>query len=460
MNSKLKTFPPELLAQLQSRVPLLWLNPGLGGALPEGAPTVVDVAAAEARMARCAGLMALLFVELEQSAGLIESALVEVNRLQRAMGGDPERDGNWFIKADHALPIAGSIKARGGFSEVLALAESIALEHGLLSGDGDRRQLASETARAVFARHTVTVGSTGNLGLAIGVIAAALGFKAVVHMSSDAKAWKKDRLRKRGVQVIEHDGDYAAALAGGRAQAQADPRGHFIDDERSLMLFLGYAAAARHLAAQLAAAGRTVDAERPLFVYLPCGVGGAPGGITFGLKALFGPHVHCFFAEPVASPCMLVQLASKQGAALSVYDIGLDNRTEADGLAVGLASHLVSPLMAAQLSGVFTVSDGQLYAQLFQVAQAEGIELEPSAAAGVGGPGWMSGSAHGHDYLRHHGLEHRMRSATHIIWSTGGSLVPPEEQRRFQAHGKRICEHQGAAPDLISGRITAHHEPS
>ncbi len=451
MNPKLKTFPPELLAQLQSRVPLLWLNPGLGGALPEGAPTVADVAAAEARMARCAGLMSVLFVELEESAGLIESALVEVNRLQRAMGSDPERDGTWLIKADHALPIAGSIKARGGFPEVLALAESIAVEHGLLSHDGDRRQLASQAARALFARHTVTVGSTGNLGLSIGVMAAALGFKAVVHMSSDAKRWKKDRLRKRGVQVVEHDGDYAAAVAAGRDQAQADPRGHFIDDERSLMLFLGYAAAARHLAAQLAAAGRTVDAEHPLFVYLPCGVGGAPGGITFGLKALFGAHVHCFFAEPVASPCMLVQLASQQGAPLSVYDIGLDNRTEADGLAVGQASHLVSPLMAAQLSGVFTVSDRQLFAQLFQVAQAEGIELEPSAAAGVGGPGWLTGSDRGHDYLRYHGLEHRMGGATHIIWTTGGSLVPPEEHRRFQAHGKQICtqiyKQQQAAPD-------------
>lgn len=429
---------PSLLENLRQRQPLLWLNPHLGQPLPDAAPPLSQIDEAEARLRRCAPLLAALFPELTPTGGRIESDLAAADALQQSLAAGNSIDGIWFIKRDDELPVAGSIKARGGFHEVLAFAESIALEHGLLDADGDRRALASESARELFSQYSVTVGSTGNLGLSIGVMAAALGFDAVVHMSADAKQWKKERLRQRGVRVMEHEGDYAEAVAAGREQALAAPRSHFVDDEQSSLLFFGYAVAARHLARQLSEAGRKVDAEHPLFVYLPCGVGGAPGGITYGLKALFGEHVHCFFAEPVASPCMLVQLAAGVQTPVSVYDIGLDNKTEADGLAVGQASPLVSPLMAAQLSGVYTAADDQLYRHLLALKHSMGIEIEPSAAAGISGPGWLSHSTEGQAYVREHGLD--MASASHVIWATGGSLVPKEELERFQRYAETLVD--------------------
>ena len=42
--------------------------------------------------------------------------------------------------------------------------------------------------------------------------------------------------------------------------------------------FLGYSAAYKTLIKQLKNAGVTVDSTHPLVVYLPCGVGGGPGG--------------------------------------------------------------------------------------------------------------------------------------------------------------------------------------
>ena len=404
----------------------MWINPLR--AAQGAAPTVVgdthlglaDMQAAQDRFTRCAPLLAQVFPELVATQGRIESALLPTPALQEALGL-PQAQGRLWVKADHSLPVAGSIKARGGFHEVLELTERLTLQHGLLPMGADYQTLASPAARAMLAQHQVAVGSTGNLGLAIGVLAAALGFRAVVHMSVDAKAWKKERLRSSGVEVVEHAGDYEQAVATGRQRAQADPLCHFVDDERSLSLFIGYSAAALHLRDQLAAHGVPVNAEHPLLVYLPCGVGGAPSGIAWGLHQLFGEHVHCFFAEPVQSPCFLVQMLAPAGSHPSVYDHGLTNRTEADGLAVPRGSLLAAQAMRTLVAGIFTVRDQTLFEHLALAHATEGLRLEPSAAAGFSG---LREIADGAPALPCPG-------ANHVVWSTGGLLVPEMQFQGF-----------------------------
>ncbi len=415
--------------------PLLWINTRCRPDAGRHAVLDLDPEVASQRFQRFTQLQAHLFPELQAAGGVIESALQPIEGWQAHCG---DTRGRWFLKRDDALPVAGSIKARGGFHEILAWAESLALEHGLIQPQDDRIALASPQARALFEQYELAVGSTGNLGLSIGMIAKGLGFSATVHMSADAKQWKKERLRDRGVNVVEHTGDYAAAVAAGRALADADPKCYFVDDEHSTALFLGYAVAAEELKRQLAEHGRAVDADHPLFVYLPCGVGGAPGGIAYGLKLAFGNDVHCFFAEPTASPCMLLQLAQEGANPVSVYDIGLSNQTEADGLAVATASPLVAPLMRDRLSGVFTVSDDTLLKDTYRLAKTDGVFIEPSAAAGLRGPEWMLSTDIGAEYLRLSGVENKMHQATHVVWATGGSLVPQEELMKFQARGAAL----------------------
>ncbi|WP_120971730.1 D-serine ammonia-lyase [Comamonas sp. lk] len=432
---------PDIVEDLRQARPTLWAGRG-GQTQSTHHVSVEQVQQAVQRFERFAPLLAQLFPELQASGGRIESPLVAVPQMQAALGLSPEL-GQCWVKADHGLPVAGSIKARGGVHEVLEYAEQIALQHGLLK-DGDYLQLASDQARAVFARHQVAVGSTGNLGLSIGVMASALGFKAAVHMSADAKEWKKQRLRLRGVEVVEHAGDYAQAVAAGRKLAEQDPFCHFVDDEHSLSLLLGYAAAAPHLAQQLGQAACVVDAEHPLFVYIPCGVGGAPGGVALGLQQIFGEHVHCFFAEPVRSPCFMVEMLAGESALPglgphpSVYELGMDNHTEADGLAVPSASQLAADVVRGFLGGVFTVEDATLFRHLYLLESTQGMRIEPSAAAGFSGPQALLNSEAGRDYLQRHQLLEQMAQATHIVWTTGGLFVPEAEYAQFLARGQKL----------------------
>ncbi|QXZ09191.1 D-serine ammonia-lyase [Comamonas sp. Y33R10-2] len=430
-----------IIESLQSAKPTLWA----GRSAKEQSThdiSAQQVQQAVQRFERFAPLLMKLFPELTASNGRIESPLLQVPQMQQALQL-PQEAGQLWVKADHSLPVAGSVKARGGVHEVLEHAENIALQHGLLA-DGDYLQLASAAARALFAQHEVAVGSTGNLGLSIGVMASALGFKATVHMSADAKEWKKQRLRARGVQVVEHAGDYAQAVAAGRALAEQDAHCHFVDDEHSLSLLLGYAAAAPYLVAQIQDAKRTAGENHPLFVYIPCGVGGAPGGVALGLQQAFGPHVHCFFAEPVQSPCFIVEmLAGAQAlpgleAHPSVYELGLNNQTEADGLAVPRASELAADVVRGFLGGVFTVEDETLFRHLNLLHDSEALKIEPSAAAGFSGPRELLQSAAGQDYLQRQNLLPYMSNATHIVWTTGGLFVPDEEYTKFLQRGAAL----------------------
>lgn len=71
---------------------------------------------------------------------------------------------------------------------------------------------------------------------------------------------------------------------------------------------------------------------------------------------------------------------------IAVQDLGIDNVTAADGLAVGRASGFVGRAMERLLDGFYTLSDQSMYDMLGWLAQEEGIRLEPSALAEMARP--------------------------------------------------------------------------
>lgn len=385
-----------------------------------------DVMEASHRLTRFSKYIEKVFPETKVSTGLIESPILEIENMRLFLANkyNLNIEKKLYIKLDSHLPISGSIKARGGIYEVLKYAETIAVNKGLLTYETDYSIFDSKPFKNLFSEYTIAVGSTGNLGLSIGIISAQLGFKVCVHMSKDAKRWKKELLREKGVTVVEYDSDYSKAVEEGRKHANNKPKTYFIDDENSKDLFLGYSVAALRLKNQLDTKGINISKENPLYVYLPCGVGGGPGGVAFGLKLIYGDYVQCYFAEPTHSPCMALGMITGLHDKISVQDIGIDNITDADGLAVGRPSGFVGKSMERLISGCYTVTDENLYILLKYLRDYESIELEPSAIAGLWGPIKFKNNKPG----------------VHLAWSTGGSMVPKDVMYTYYKKGEYLIK--------------------
>jgi D-serine dehydratase len=68
-----------------------------------------------------------------------------------------------------------------------------------------------------------------------------------------------------------------------------------------------------------------------------------------------------------------------------------------------------------------------MYRFLRQLADSEGIFLEPSALAGMYGPVLT---------VRESEFAPEKIAATHIVWATGGSMVPKDEMQKYYNLGK------------------------
>jgi len=430
------------LKAIKQKQEIFWENPQLKDietANKNSPYTFSDIQEVEDRLQRFASFIQIAFPETKESEGILDSKISSVEAVQTWLSKQYDTDlpGDLYIKRDDLLPVSGTIKSRGAIYEVLKHAETLALEAGLLKDtDEDYSIFASEDFTQFFADHNITVGTTGNLGISVGAMGRALGFQVTVHMSTEAKAWKKEFLRERRVEVVEHSTNFSKAVKKGRQASAENPKSYFVDDEFSEELFLGYTVGGYRMKEQLGKEGIQVDQDHPLFVYLPCGIGGSPSGITFGLKHAFGDHVHCFFAEPTKMPSFLIGLGTELFDKISVEDIGLGEQTVADGLAVPATSALVSKLMSNYFSGGYTLKDKTFSTILTELYELEDIFLEPAAVAGLPGPFKLLQTEAGKNYLEKHALMDKLDQATHIAWGTGGSMVPAQDKNEFIQAGQ------------------------
>ncbi|MBO2536301.1 hypothetical protein [Rummeliibacillus suwonensis] len=74
--------------------------------------------------------------------------------------------------------------------------------------------------------------------------------------------------------------------------------------------------------------------------------------------------------------------------------------------------------MEPLLDGIMTISDERLSQYVRTLYQMEKIIVEPSAVAGFIGLEQLKDAADN-------------PNATHIVWATGGSMVPKDEQQKY-----------------------------
>jgi D-serine dehydratase len=87
------------------------------------------------------------------------------------------------------------------------------------------------------------------------------------------------------------------------------------------------------------------------------------------------------------------------------------------------------------LSGNYTVSDEELYRLLKELADTENINLEPSALAGMVGPVNVCKED---EYLQKQQLTETVKKGTHIVWGTGGSMVPEDVMNGYYKKGLEL----------------------
>ena len=176
MDTRIEAYMKQIpvLAEAAAGKEVFWVN---GRECPESrqgekAVSEEQIQDAARRLERFAPYLAEVFPETAACNGIIESELREIKAMRQELNQEWGAGiaGRLFLKMDSHLPISGSVKARGGIYEVLKHAEELAFKAGLLTEQEDYRKLNTSEMREFFGRYKVQVGSTGNLGLSIGIM--------------------------------------------------------------------------------------------------------------------------------------------------------------------------------------------------------------------------------------------------------------------------------------------------
>jgi threonine dehydratase len=282
-------------------------------------PTIADVRAAAARIARAIAATPLL-----HSPWLSAVSGAEV-----------------WMKLE-SVQRTGSFKIRGAANALLRL-----------------RELGHDVP-------TVVTASAGNHGLALATAAADAGFAVRVHLPATAPAAKRDALRSLGATLVEAP-TYDAAEAGAQE-----------DVARSGAVFVSAYSHSDVIAGAGTIALEMIAARPDLEVLLaPLGGGGLLSGAAIVARALL-PDARVFGAEAAASPVFTAALRAGRPVTVEVAPTvadGLAGNMESDSQTFGIVRDLVDSVVA--------VPEPEIRAAMRELAIRERLIVEGAAATAI-----------------------------------------------------------------------------
>jgi threonine dehydratase len=213
----------------------------------------------------------------------------------------------------------------------------------------------------------VVAASTGNHGLAVAVVAKALGVPCRVYVPATAAAAKLARLRAGGIEVIEVEGDPLLAELAAREVSEREPGTLLVPPYNDARVVLGQASVGLELLEQAW--------PPPDSLYVAVGGGGLISGIALAVRARW-PHCRIVGCVPAASPAMAAAVAAGRVVAAPVQP------TLSDATAGGIEAGSITLALCAALVDEFATLQEAEIADAMRLALLE-HSLVIEGAAGV-----------------------------------------------------------------------------
>jgi threonine dehydratase len=259
----------------------------------------------------------------------------------------------WQLERDLELSHAAAVQARARIADFVRVTPVLGLD---AAADGVTRTLKLEllqrtgsfkvrgAAAALSAGErprAVVAASTGNHGLAVATVAAALGLPCRVFVPAAAAPAKLARLRAAaGVEVVEVEGDPLLAELAAREAAAGERGTLLVPPYNDANVVLGQATLGLELLDQLASA--------PDALFAAVGGGGLISGIALAVRARW-PRCRIVGCMPAASPAMAAAVAAGRVVAAPLEP------TLSDATAGGIEDGAITVAICAALVDEFAL---------------------------------------------------------------------------------------------------------